>query len=106
MFTDAGVLTLAAFVSPIRADRDRVRQTLGKGDFIEVYIKTPIGTFDRKGLTNAASKGEIEDFPGVNAAYEEPLNPELVLENGKGVSLESLAAKVVSYLEAEGYLGA
>lgn len=106
MFTDAGILTLAAFVSPSLSARQQVRETLGKGDFIEVYVKTPVGTFDREGLTKGAIEGEVENLPGVNAEYQPPENAELVLENGEGVSLETLAAEVVTYLEAKGYLGA
>lgn len=106
LFTDAGVLTMAAFVSPYRADRDRVRASVGEGDFIEVYVQASLDACearDPKGLYKKARAGEIKDFTGISAPYEAPEAPEILLEND-GVAPEACAAQVVAYLEAQGYL--
>jgi len=82
LFADAGFICLAAFISPLRSDRDRVRQLLPAGHFFETYVSTPIEVCrqrDPKGLYARADRGELKDFTGVSAPYEPPLQPELVL---------------------------
>jgi adenylylsulfate kinase len=82
LFADAGVLCLAAFVSPYRADRDAVRARLPAGRFVEVHVATPLAVCeerDPKGLYARARAGDIPDFTGISAPYEPPLDPELVL---------------------------
>ncbi len=103
LFCDAGIVTLTAFVSPYRADRDSIRAALEKGDFLEVFVDTPIEVCesrDPKGLYQKARAGEIKDFTGVNAPYEAPENPEITLKGGDS-SVEKLADQVVQYLVAK-----
>lgn len=83
LFLEAGVITLTAFISPLRSDRRRVRQLVGDGDFIEVYCKCSIETCearDVKGLYKKARAGEIKEFTGISSPYEEPDQAEVVLD--------------------------
>ena len=85
LFLDSGTISLAAFISPFREDRDRVRALLGPGEFIEIYCHCPIDICeqrDTKGLYRRARRGEIHDFTGISSPYEEPQNPELFLNTG------------------------
>jgi adenylylsulfate kinase len=80
LFIDAGVVTLASFVSPYRSDRDGVRQRLDTGDFLEVYVNTPLAVCearDPKGLYRKARAGEIPNFTGISDPYEAPTEAEL-----------------------------
>jgi len=82
LFCEAGMIALTAFISPYRIDRGRVRGSLSDGEFIEVFVDTPIAvceTRDPKGLYNKARAGEIKGFTGVDDPYEAPVSPELVL---------------------------
>lgn len=102
LFADAGVITLAAFISPYREDRDSLRQRLDDDQFIEVYVNTPLEvceTRDVKGLYEKARKGEIEHFTGISAPYEEPLNPEVQVDTSK-VALEDATKIVVDHILA------
>lgn len=83
LFVDAGVVVLTAFISPYREDRNKVRSLLENGEFIEVYVKCPVNVCEQrdvKGLYKKARAGEIKDFTGINAPYEEPENPEITVE--------------------------
>ncbi len=105
LFSDAGLITLTAFISPYRDDRDIARQLLPKGEFVEVYVKASLGTCeerDPKGLYKKARAGELKGFTGIDSPYEEPANPELVLDSdAKGI--DELADEVIAYLKANGY---
>jgi adenylylsulfate kinase len=106
LFTDAGTLTLAAFVSPYRADRDRVRDILGAGDFIEVYVAADLSVCesrDPKGLYRKARAGEIAEFTGITAPYEAPESPEITLRTDQQ-SVDESAQAVLTYLEQHGVL--
>ncbi|OBB62682.1 adenylyl-sulfate kinase [Mycobacterium sp. 852014-50255_SCH5639931] len=108
LFCDAGVITLTAFISPYRHDRDAVRATLAEGDFLEIFIDTPIEICeqrDPKGLYKKARAGEIRGFTGIDDPYEAPLSPELRLEGGTKEA-DTLAEEVVSHLEKEGVIPA
>jgi adenylylsulfate kinase len=99
-----GVATLVSFISPYRELRDRARQ--GTTNFVEVYTKCPVEVCiqrDVKGMYQKAIKGEIKEFTGVSDPYEEPLNPEIVLETDKETVDESVA-KVVKRLGELGLL--
>ena len=99
-----GVAAIAAAISPFRDIRDEVRAQ--NGDFVEVYVKCPLEVLqqrDVKGLYAKALRGEIPNFTGVSDPYEEPLDPEVVLETDRETEEESLA-KVVAKLEELGYL--
>lgn len=104
LFCDAGIVTLTGFISPYRRDRDRVRAALADGDFIEIYVDTPLEVCemrDPKGLYKKARAGEIKGFTGIDDPYEAPLQPELKLDGGKK-DPDSLADDVLSYLEQAG----
>jgi adenylylsulfate kinase len=107
LFTDAGVIVFSSFISPYRNDRDEVRALMGPGDFIEAYVDASLETCegrDVKGLYEKARKGEIPEFTGISAPYEEPEQPELVIDTNRQ-SVEESVAQVVSYLEEKSYLG-
>jgi adenylylsulfate kinase len=106
LFTEAGVIVFASFISPYRSDRDAVRAFMGTGDFIEVYMDASLVTCeqrDTKGLYKKARAGEIPEFTGISAPYEEPESPELVLDTNRQ-SVEESVDKLVEYLDAKGYL--
>ncbi len=108
LINDAGVIVLTAFISPYRADRDRVRDTLPDGEFIEVLVDCPLDECERrdaKGLYEKARAGEISEFTGISAPYEEPAKPELVLRTAER-SVEECAAEVIGYLDRRGILKA
>jgi len=108
LFTDAGILNVTAFISPYRADRDRVRASMKPGDFIEVFIDCDIDECEKrdpKGLYKKARAGQIPEFTGISAPYEAPLKAELTIKNTKQSAEESLA-EMISYLERQGYLSA
>jgi adenylylsulfate kinase len=108
LFCDAGVITVTAFISPYRRDRDAVRATLAGGDFLEIFVDTPIEICeqrDPKGLYQKARAGEIRGFTGIDDPYEAPLRPELRLEGGTK-DPDTLAEEVVSHLENAGVIPA
>lgn len=106
LFSNAGIITLTAFISPYREDRDAVRELLDDGEFHEILVNASLETCesrDPKGLYKKARAGEIKGFTGIDAPYEEPANAELVLDSdNKGI--DELAAEVVAYLESKGIL--
>ncbi len=106
LFTEANIITIAAFVSPYREDRDNVRKLMGHGGFIEIYVKCSLEVCeerDTKGLYKKARAGEVKDFTGISAPYEEPLNPELTIDSSK-LSVEEATRTILDYLEASGYV--
>jgi adenylylsulfate kinase len=101
LFADAGVIVLTAFISPYQADRDQARSLNEKGRFFEIFCKCSVGVCeqrDPKGLWGKARKGEIKDFTGVNAPYEEPTAAEIIVETDK-CSLEESAWQIIRCLE-------
>jgi adenylylsulfate kinase len=106
LFTTAGVINVTAFISPYRDDRDRVRQIMADGEFVEVYVDCPVEECERrdpKGHYKKARAGEIAEFTGVSAPYEPPVKPEIVVNTARESEAESMA-KILSYLEANGYI--
>jgi adenylylsulfate kinase len=106
LFIDAGVLAMTAFISPYREDRDKAREIAGEGNFVEVYVKADLEVCesrDPKGLYKKARAGQIPEFTGISAPYEEPLSPEIVVDTGKE-SLEECAHKVLGYLRDKGII--
>lgn len=104
LFVEAGVIALTAFISPFRADREKVRSLVPQGDFIEIYCRCPLNVCesrDSKGLYRRAQAGEIKEFTGISSPYEIPENPELIVDTGSE-SLEACVAKVLSHLLARG----
>jgi len=107
LFCDAGLIAITAFISPYRADRDRVRAMAADGDFVEVFVDTPLAVCearDPKGLYKKARAGEVKRFTGIDDPYEPPERPELVLDGGTK-SPDELADQVVAYLRAAGKIG-
>lgn len=108
LMMDAGVITLAAFISPFRADRERVRHMVAPGEFIEIHCHCPVEVCesrDVKGLYQRARAGEVKEFTGISSPYEPPLAPELQV-NTATQSLPSGVAQVLDYLGAHGLLPA
>jgi adenylylsulfate kinase len=101
LFVDSGQVVLTAFISPFQADRKIVRDLLEEKEFIEVFVKCPIDTCeqrDPKGLYVKARQGLIKDFTGINSPYEEPVNPELVIDT-HSFSIEENVEQVIQYLK-------
>jgi len=107
LFSEAGLISLTAFISPYRRDRDLVRRTMKAGEFIEVFVDTPIEICeqrDPKGLYKKARAGEIKGFTGVDDPYEAPVSPELRLHAGERTP-DTLADEVIAYLQAQDIIG-
>ena len=108
LMADAGLVTLVSFISPFRAERQIARQALGEGEFIEIYVNTPLEVAearDVKGLYAKARAGEIKNFTGIDSEYQPPRNPEIEI-NTVDMSAEEAAQKIVEYLEQNNYLDA
>jgi len=99
---DAGMIVLCAFISPFRESRDSVRALFHEGDFVEVFVDTPLQVCehrDVKGLYQKARAGEINDFTGIDSPYEKPLNPEVHIQADTEVSIKASAELILSYLD-------
>ncbi len=110
LFADTGVLTFTSFISPYRADRDLVRQLHEKAGlpFIEIFVQASVELCeqrDPKGLYKKARAGQLPEFTGISAPYEEPLKPELVLDSG-ALTPQAAAAKIIDYLTQRGLMRA
>ncbi|MDP6775931.1 MAG: adenylyl-sulfate kinase, partial [Candidatus Latescibacteria bacterium] len=104
LFADAGFVALASFISPYRADRDRVRALMDDGDFFEIFVDTPLEVCeerDPKGLYKRAHAGEIPHFTGVSDPYEPPEKPELVIKAADCTPQEA-ALQVLRLLQEHG----
>lgn len=100
LFADAGIVVLTAFISPFRADRDRVRSLAGTDEFIEIFVDCPLEVCEQrdvKGLYKKARAGEIADFTGISSPFEVPENPELTIATAD-LSLEESVAKVTDFI--------
>lgn len=106
LMVDAGLIVLSAFVSPLRAQRDAIRQSLPDGRFIEIFVSTSLDVCEQrdvKGLYQKARRGEIANFTGISDPYEAPLQPELTLDTGV-LSLEQSVAACLQLLVQRGIL--
>ncbi|TWU56700.1 Adenylyl-sulfate kinase [Rubripirellula tenax] len=109
LMASAGLITLTAFVSPYRRDRDRVRRIVEAGrtgDFVEVFVDTPLEiceTRDPKGLYKKARAGLIKNFTGISDPYEAPTSPEIRLDGGDGRTPAQQAAEVLETLRKRGF---
>jgi bifunctional enzyme CysN/CysC len=104
LFVEAGLIVLVSFISPFRSERRMARELLGPGEFVEVFVDTPIEVCierDPKGLYHKALEGEIKHFTGIDSPYEAPEAPELTLKT-VGNEAAGLASEVVSYLRQAG----
>jgi bifunctional enzyme CysN/CysC len=106
LFVDAGLIVLVSFISPFRSERRMARELVGEGEFIEVFVDTPIEVCmqrDPKGLYVKAKAGEIKNFTGIDSPYEAPENAELRIETVNGDAAEHAAA-IVAYLRERGFV--
>lgn len=107
LFAEAGSIVLTAFISPYRRDRDRMRSLMERdGDFVEIFVSCPLEVCearDPKGLYQKARAGEILDFTGIDAPYEPPEAPELILETDQW-PVEDCARQLLTYLRDKGYI--
>jgi adenylylsulfate kinase len=104
LMLEAGVITLTAFISPFREEREKARKIAPHGDFYEIYCRAPIEVCedrDVKGFYKKARKGEIKEFTGISSPYEEPFKPELVVDTGTE-ELEACVDQVLNMLEERG----
>ena len=107
LFVDAGMVVISAFISPYSKDRNKVRDLLGKRNFIEIYVEANLETCERrdvKGLYKKAREGEIIDFTGVSAPYEPPLIPELVINTTEESDILINTNKIIKYLNDNKYI--
>ncbi|MBY8962409.1 adenylyl-sulfate kinase [Flavobacterium sp. D11R37] len=101
LFTDAGLVTIGAFVSPLQKDRDLVKDIVGTENFVEVFVDTSLQECERrdvKGLYKKARAGEIKHFTGIDAPYEKPANPDVLIETEKE-SIETAIQKVLTFVK-------
>ncbi len=101
LFIDAGIVVLAAFVSPLKEQREKVKSIIGKKDFLEIYCRCPVEiceSRDPKGMYKKAILGEIKEYTGISSPYEEPENPDLVLDTHL-LSVEESVERVVSLIK-------
>ncbi|MGR9051359.1 MAG: adenylyl-sulfate kinase [Gammaproteobacteria bacterium] len=106
LMTEAGVITLTAFISPFKADRGAARKLVPHGDFLEIYCQCPLTTCEQrdvKGLYKKARAGKIPFFTGIDSPYEEPDNPELVVDT-HNLSLEESVKAVMALLKERGII--
>ena len=105
LFIDAGIVTLASFVSPYSKDRENVRNTVGLKNYVEVFVNTSLDECERrdvKGLYKKAREGEIKNMTGISAPYEIPQNPDLEIDT-VNESVEESVNKIIKYLEKRLY---
>ncbi|MFN2261522.1 MAG: adenylyl-sulfate kinase [Psychroflexus sp.] len=101
LFVDAGMITIAAFVSPLESDRQQVKDIIGDKDFIEIFVDTSFEECERrdvKGLYKKARAGEIKNFTGIDAPYEAPEHPQIKIET-EHTSVDEAVKQVVKYIE-------
>jgi bifunctional enzyme CysN/CysC len=106
LFVDAGLIVVTAFISPFRSDRRLVRDLVGPGEFVEVFVSTPLEVCekrDAKGLYARAREGKIKNFTGISSPYEAPEAAEIEIDSSK-LSITECVDHVIRYLEAHGML--
>ena len=102
LFLEAGTISLTAFISPFKEDRDKIRSMVPEGDFVEIYCRCPISVCeerDVKGLYKKARAGEIPHFTGISSPYEEPENAEITVDTDGSVSIEGTVDKIITKLK-------
>ena len=99
LFVDAGIITIATFISPFLEERDKVKRLLGD-DFKEIYVECPLEiceSRDPKGIYKKARQGIIKDFTGIDSPYEKPLNPDITIHTDEN-SLQECTSQIINYL--------
>jgi bifunctional enzyme CysN/CysC len=107
LMADAGLITLVSFISPFASERRMARELLEPGEFLEIYVSTPLEECERrdvKGLYAKARRGEIRNFTGIDSAYEPPTAAELVFDTSQ-MTANAAAEAIVAHLDRNGYLG-
>jgi bifunctional enzyme CysN/CysC len=100
LMTDAGLIVLTAFISPFRAERDMVRSMMPDGEFVEIFVDTPLEEAERrdvKGLYRKARAGELKNFTGIDSPYEPPERPELRVDTSRETP-EAAAERIVEHI--------
>lgn len=100
LFVDAGIVVLAAFISPYRKDRAAIKEIVGNNNFIEVYINTSVEECEKrdvKGLYKKACKGEIKNFTGIDAPYEAPIHPDIEIKTEQ-LTVEQSVTKIIDVI--------
>ncbi len=103
LFVDSGLIVLSAFISPFRSDRQMVRELVKVGQFIEVFVATPLSVCeerDPKGLYKKAREGNIKNFTGIDSPYEEPESPEICVNTAE-LGIPESVSQVMAYLESQ-----
>jgi bifunctional enzyme CysN/CysC len=106
LMVDSGLIVLVSFISPFRSERLMARELVAQGEFVEIFIDTPLNVAesrDAKGLYAKARRGEIKNFTGIDSDYEAPERPELRLDTTR-LSPEDAAQRIIAYLTNEGRL--
>jgi adenylylsulfate kinase len=106
LMMEAGVITLTAFISPFRSEREKARKIFPHGEFLEIYCECPLEVCEQrdvKGLYKKARKGEIKEFTGISSPYEAPLNPELIVHTANK-PLEECVDSVIEMLAGRGVI--
>ena len=106
LFAEAGLITLIAFISPFRAEREMARELLAPGEFIEIFVNTPLEVCERrdpKGLYKKARRGELQNFTGLDSPYEPPIDPELTLD-ALNEDPSALADRIIDFMQRRGLL--
>lgn len=100
LFMEAGIITLAAFISPFENDRKKLKKMFLKNEFVEVYVKCDLEVCesrDVKGIYSKARSGEIRDFTGIDSPYEEPLNPNIIIDTNK-INIRDSVNTILDYI--------
>ena len=108
LFYDSGTIVLSAFISPFQKDRDKTRSLFQDGDFIEIFVDTPLNICEKrdvKGLYKKARNKEISHFTGIDSPYEKPLNPEIHIRESDD-SIDISIEKIINYLNEQGIIDA
>ena len=106
LMVDAGLITMASFISPYRAERQMARDLLEDGEFVEIFVNTPLELAEKrdvKGLYAKARAGEIKNFTGIDSEYQAPQNPDIEIKTAD-MSAEDAAELIVKYLQDNGFL--
>ncbi len=106
LFVESGLITIVAFISPFQAEREMARELVEPGEFIEIFVNTPLETCeerDPKGLYKKARRGELQNFTGLDSPYEPPSNPELILD-ALNESASDLADRIMQFMQQRGML--
>ena len=101
LFIEAGIVTIAAFISPYLSDRENIKKIVGINDYVEIYVNTPIEVCEKrdiKGLYKKARTGEIKEFTGVSSVYEKPLNPDITIDTSKE-DVNQAVNKIYNYIK-------